>query len=86
MFQVPGVRNASPFSGLDNADSLPACSNVHPILNDPEVRSLERLLRVKAKVEDQGLPVRFPGRLLLHKPPDSVDANKAGGRVFRCFV
>ena len=52
----------------------------HPILNDPEVRSLERLLRVKAKVEDHGLLVRLPGRLL-GKPPVSVDANKAGGRV-----
>ena len=32
-------------------------------------------------MEDQGLLVRLPGRLLLDKPPVSVDANKAGGRV-----
>ena len=65
-------------SGPDNAGSFSAGKNVHPILSDPEVRSLERLLRVKAKVEDHGLLVRLPGRLL-GKPPVSVDANKAGG-------
>ena len=41
-----------------------------PILNDPEVRSLERLLRVKSKVE-----LRLPGRLL-DKPPGSVSVSQ----------
>ena len=43
------------------------------ILKDPEVRSLERLLRVKTKVE-----LRLPGRPL-DKPPVSVVANEADG-------
>ena len=46
--------------------SFSAGNNVHPTLDGPEVRSLERLFRVNSVVEDQGLP---------------VDANKAGGRV-----
>ena len=78
--QIQMGFNASPFSGPNTAGSASAGTNVHSILNDPEVRSLERLLRVKAKVENQGLPVRLPGRLL-DKPPVSVVANKAGGRV-----
>ena len=41
-----------------------------PHLNDPEVHSLERLLRVKSKVE-----LRLPGRLL-DKPPGSVSVSK----------
>ena len=69
--QIQKGLNASPFSGPNIAGSASAGTNVHSILNDPEVRSLERLLRVKAKVENQGLPVRLPGRLLA---------------VFRCFV
>ena len=39
-------------------------------MNDPEVRSLERLLRVKSKVE-----LRLPGRVL-DKPPGSVSVSK----------
>ena len=65
--------NTSPFSGPNNAGSSSAGTNVHPILNDPEVRSLERLLRVKSKVE-----LRLPGRPL-DKPLVSVPANKADG-------
>ena len=68
--QIQMGFNASPFSGPNNAGSSSAGTNVHPILNDPEVRSLERLLRVKSKVE-----LRLPGRLL-DKPPVSVSANK----------
>ena len=78
--QIQKGFNASPFSGPNIAGSDSAGTNVHSILNDPEVRSLERLLRVKAKVENQGLPVRLPGRLL-DNPPVSVVANKADGRV-----
>ena len=68
--QIQMGFNASPFSGPNNAGSSSAGTNVHPILNDPEVRSLERLLRVKSKVE-----LRLPGRLL-DKPPVSVSVNK----------
>ena len=71
--QIQVGFNASPFSGPNNAGSSSAGNNVHSILNDPELRSLERLLRVKAKVE-----LRLPGRLL-DKPAVSVSANKAGG-------
>ena len=39
-------------------------------MNDPEVRSLERLLRVKSKAE-----LRLPGRVL-DKPPGSVSVRK----------
>ena len=78
--QIQKGFNASPFSGPNIAGSASADTNVHSILNDPEVRSLERLLRVKAKVENQGLPVRLPGRLL-DNPLVSVGANKAEGRV-----
>ena len=65
--------NASPSPGPNNAGLSFAAKNVHPILDDPEVRSLERLLRVKSKVE-----LRFPGRVL-DKPPVSVSSNEAGG-------
>ena len=78
--QIQKGFNASPFSGPNIAGSASADTNVHSILNDPEVRSLERLLRVKAKVENQGLPVRLPGRLL-DNPLVSVGANRAEGRV-----
>ena len=50
-----------------------ANKNGHPILGDPDVLSLERLLRVKSKVE-----LRLPGRLL-DPPPVSVPLNQAGG-------
>ena len=78
--QIQMGFNASPFSGQNTSVPASANKNVHPILNDPDVLSLERLLRVKAKVENQGLLVRLPGRLL-DTPPVSVVANKAGGRV-----
>ena len=68
--QIQMGFNASPFSGPNNAGSSSAGTNVHPILNDPEVRSLERLLRVKSKVE-----LRLPGRLL-DKPPGSVSVSE----------
>ena len=42
-------------------------------MNDPDVLSLERLLRVKSKVE-----LRLPGRVL-DKPPGSVSV----GKVFK---
>ena len=61
--QIQKGFNASPFSGPNIAGSASAGMNAHSILNDPEVRSLERLLRVKSKVE-----LRLPGRLL-DKPP-----------------
>ena len=66
--------NASPFSGRNTSVSTSANKNVHPILNDPDVLSLERLLRVKSKVE-----LRLPGRLFLEPPPVSVPLNQAGG-------
>ena len=65
--------NASPFSGRNTSVSTSANKNFHPILNDPDVLSLERLLRVKSKVE-----LRLPGRLL-DPPPVSVPLNQAGG-------
>ena len=65
--------NASPFSGRNTSVSASANKNVHPILNDRDVLSLERLLRVKSKVE-----LRLPGRLL-DPPPVSVPLNQAGG-------
>ena len=68
--QIQRGFNASPFSGPDNAGSLSDGSNVHLMLNDPEVRSLVR-------VNAQGLPVRLPGRLLPDKTPVSAEANKA---------
>ena len=71
--QIQKGFNASPFSGLNIAGSASAGMNAHSILNDPEVRSLERLLRVKSKVE-----LRLPGRLL-DPPPVSVPLNQAGG-------
>ena len=71
--QIQKGFNASPFSGPNIAGSASAGTNVHSILNDPEVRSLERLLRVKSKVE-----LRLPGRLL-DPPPVSVPLNQAGG-------
>ena len=81
--QIQTGFNASPFSGPGSAGSFSAGNNVHPILNDPRVRILERLLRVKANVEDQGLPVRLPGRLL-DKPPVSVMRTRLAA-VGRCF-
>ena len=70
--QIQKGFNASPFSGPNIAGSTSAGMNVHSILNDPEVRSLERLLRVKSKVE-----MRLPGRLL-DPPSVSVPLNQAG--------
>ena len=77
--QIQKGFNASPFSGPNiagsasagkNSVSASANKNVHSILNDPEVRSLERLLRVKSKVE-----ICLPGRLL-DPPPVSVPVNQ----------
>ena len=82
MCQVPGVRKskrASTSLFLRSGQCwLALCwQQCSPILNDAEVRSLERLLRVKAKVEDQGLPARLSGRSLTEKTPVSIDANNA---------
>ena len=63
MFANPNGFQHLSFSGPNNAGLSSAGKNVHRILNDLEVRSLERLLRVKSKVE-----LRLPGRLL-DKPP-----------------
>ena len=77
--QIQKGFNASPFSGPDiagsasagkNSVSASANKNVHSILNDPEVRNLERLLRVKSKIQ-----IRLPGRLL-DPPPVSVPVNQ----------
>ena len=57
--QIQKGFNASPFSGPNIAGSASAGTNVHSTTNDPEVRSLERLLRAKSKVE-----LRLPGRFV----------------------
>ena len=49
-----GVSTPLLFSGPDIAGSSSAGNNVHPILNDPEVRSLERLLRVRRRWRIKG--------------------------------
>ena len=75
--QIQMGFNASPFSGRNTSVSASANKNIRPIMNDPDVLSLERLLRVKSKVE-----LRLPGRLL-DSPPDSVLLNQAGRSLLR---
>ena len=70
MFANPNGFQRPSFSGRDTSVSTSANKNVHTILNDPDVLSLERLLRVLSKFE-----LRLPGRLL-DKPPVSVSVSK----------
>ena len=78
-----GLLSHDPAKVEDAPDSDPglplsAGNTVDNILNDPQVRSLERLLRVKKRMDNEGTPpVRLPGRSLLARRPSDKELSES---------